>query len=135
MELKKCLLHLANTLQGKFVEYSTDKDIIVVPIEGCQCQTVISQIVEKNGAVIAEFSSKVGELSADRENHQVILKINQELFHSKVIIQDWQLKVSSEVLLQQCNEQLLKDVIMEVATVAFHLDHQEVKTTTEEVIY
>ena len=128
------MLQLANTINGRFVEYTDDKNIILVPIEGNYCQSVISQLLEKNGATMVEFYSKVGELSADRDTHQVILKINQELLHSRVVIQDWQLKIFAEVLQQGCTEQLLYEVIFEVATVAYHLDHQEVSMLQEEEV-
>jgi hypothetical protein len=125
------MLQFANTINGRFVEYTGDKHIILVPIERNRCQAVVSQMVEKNGAMLVEFYSKVGELTANRDSHQVILKINQELLHSRVVIQDWQLKIFAEVLHQGCTEQFLQEVIFEVATVAYHLDHQEVSLPQE----
>ncbi|MES2730360.1 MAG: hypothetical protein V4714_01385 [Bacteroidota bacterium] len=131
MNLKASMCQLAERIDGRFVEYSNDTNIILIPIDRSHCQAVISQLVHKNGEIVVEFSSKAGELNAGKENHQVILKINQELFYSKVVIQEWQLNVSAEVLLSNCTDQLIKDVILEVATLAHHLDHQEVTSTIE----
>jgi|GEM_PF-3065293 len=134
MDTKRWILQLSNTLNGRFVEYTNDKGIILIPTEGNNFQIVISQLIEKNGAMLLELFSKVGELSADRDNHQVILTINQDLFHSRIMIKEYQLIVTAEVLLQNCTEELLREVILEVSTIAYHLDHQEVSLPHEEAL-
>jgi hypothetical protein len=128
------MLQLSNTINGRFVEYTNDKSIILVPTEGNNFQVVVSQLIEKNGATLIELFSKVGELSADRDNHQVILTINQELLHSRIVIKDCQLIVTAEILLQNCTEQLLREVILEVSAIAYHLDHREVSLPQEEAL-
>ena len=128
MDLTKGMLQLAVAIDGRFVEYSNDTTILLVPVEEDGCQAVVSQVVNKNGQHLYEFSSKAGELTPGKESHQVILKLNQELFYSKVIIQDWHLKVAAETLASSCTEQLIRDVVIEVATVAYHLEHDEIAT-------
>lgn len=134
MNTKRWMLQLSDTISGRFVEYTDDQSIILVPIERNRFQVVVSQLIEKNGAALIELFSKVGELSADRDNHQVILTLNQELLHSRIVIKECQLIVTAEILLQNCTEPLLHEVILEVSTIAYHLDHREVSFPQEEVV-
>ena len=128
------MLQFSNTVNGRFVEYTNDQSILLVPIEGNNFQVVVSRLIEKNGATLIELFSKVGELSANRDNHQVILTINQDLFHSRIVIKECQLIVTAEILLQNCTDHLLREVILEVSTIAYHLDHQEVSLPQEEAL-
>jgi hypothetical protein len=61
--------------------------------------------------------SKVCELH-DGINHRAMLELNQELFYSKVIIHEGYLKVAAAALFEHCTEDLIKDMILEVAKVA-----------------
>lgn len=126
------MLQLASALDGRLVEYTSEINVILVPVTSHHCQAVIGQRVEKNGRAIIEFSSKVCELCANRENHQIILRLNQELFYSKVIIHEDQLRVTAECLADQFTEPLMASIIAEVATVAYNLDHREINAETPE---
>jgi hypothetical protein len=128
MDLTGCMLRLAGEMDGRFIEYTSAISIITVPVEGCSCQNVIGQLINKNGEQVLVLTSKVCELCAEEENHKVILRLNQELFYCKIIIQDWQLQVTAETLFINCTEQLLKEMILEVAQVAFFLDHKIIST-------
>jgi hypothetical protein len=53
-----------------------------------------------------------------------MLELNQELFYSKVIIHEGYLKVAAAALYDHCTEELIRDMILEVAKVADDLEHQ-----------
>ena len=132
MNLTTSMQQLASALNARLVEYTSEINLILVPVTSHRYQAVVGQLVEKNRRAIIEFSSKVCELCANRENHQIILRLNQELFYSKVIIHEDQLRVTAECLADQFTDQLMSDMITEVATVAYGLDHQEISAETSQ---
>jgi hypothetical protein len=66
--------------------------------------------------------SRVCELHDDID-HKAMLELNQELFYSKVVIHEGYLKVAAAALLDHCTEDLIKDMVLEVARVADDLEH------------
>jgi hypothetical protein len=123
MDLSVTMQKLADEVDGRFLEYSPENTIITVPVSRYRFQNVTGYLLNRNGLKVVEFMSKVCELH-DGINHRAMLELNQELFYSKVIIHEGYLKVAAAALFEHCTEDLIKDMILEVAKVADELEHQ-----------
>jgi hypothetical protein len=122
MNLSVTMEKLADEIDGKFLEYSTENTIITVPVSRHRYQNVTGYLLNRNHTKVVEFMSRVCELNDDID-HKAMLELNQELFYSKVVIHEGYLKVAAAALLDHCTEDLIKDMVLEVARVADDLEH------------
>lgn len=122
MNLSATMEKLADEIDGKFLEYSIENTIITVPVSRHRYQNVTGYLLNRNNTKVVEFMSRVCELH-DEIDHKAMLELNQELFYSKVVIHEGYLKVAAAALLDHCTEDLIKDMILEVARVADDLEH------------
>lgn len=122
MNLSATMDKLADEIDGKFLEYSTENTIITVPVSRHRYQNVTGYLLNRNNTKVVEFMSRVCELHDDID-HKAMLELNQELFYSKVVIHEGYLKVAAAALLDHCTEDLIKDMVLEVARVADDLEH------------
>ncbi|QHT67153.1 hypothetical protein GXP67_11100 [Rhodocytophaga rosea] len=122
MNLSVTMEKLADEIDGKFLEYSTENTIITVPVSRHRYQNVTGYLLNRNNTKVVEFMSRVCELNDDID-HKAMLELNQELFYSKVVIHEGYLKVAAAALLDHCTEDLIKDMVLEVARVADDLEH------------
>jgi hypothetical protein len=122
MNLSATMEKLADEIDGKFLEYSIENTIITVPVSRHRYQNVTGYLLNRNNTKVVEFMSRVCELN-DEIDHKAMLELNQELFYSKVVIHEGYLKVAAAALLDHCTEDLIKDMILEVARVADDLEH------------
>jgi hypothetical protein len=122
MNLSATMEKLADEIDGKFLEYSVENTIITVPVSRHRYQNVTGYLLNRNNTKVVEFMSRVCELN-DEIDHKAMLELNQELFYSKVVIHEGYLKVAAAALLDHCTEDLIKDMILEVARVADDLEH------------
>jgi len=122
MDLSATMEKLADEIDGKFLEYSTENTIITVPVSRHRYQNVTGYLLNRNNTRVVEFMSRVCELHDDID-HKAMLELNQELFYSKVVIHEGYLKVAAAALLDHCTEDLIKDMVLEVARVADDLEH------------
>ena len=122
MNLSTIMEKLAEEIDGKFLEYSAENTIITVPVSRLRYQNVTGYLIDRNRSKVVEFMSRVCELN-DAIDHKAMLELNQELFYSKVIIHEGYLKVAAAALFEHTTEELIKDMILEVARVADELEH------------
>lgn len=122
MNLSVTMEKLADEIDGKFLEYSTENTIITVPVSRHRYQNVTGYLLNRNNSKVLEFMSRVCELN-DGIDHKAMLELNQELFYSKVVIHEGYLKVAAAALLDHCTEDLVRDMVLEVARVADDLEH------------
>ena len=111
MNLSATMENLANEIDGKFLEYSTENTIITVPVSRHRYQNVTGYLLNRNNTRVVEFMSRVCELHDDID-HKAMLELNQELFYSKVVIHEGYLKVAAAALLDHCTEDLIKDMVL-----------------------
>ncbi len=123
MNLTVTMEKIADEIDGKFLEYSAENTIITVPVSRYRYQNVTGYLIKRNNVKVVEFMSRICELN-DEIDHKAMLELNQELFYSKVVIHEGYLKVAAAALLDHCTEDLIKDMILEVAKVADELEHE-----------
>ncbi len=121
MNLSTTMQRLALEIDGRFVEYSYENTIITIPISGDRYQSVTGYLIDRPQGTMLEFMSRVCPLHADID-HRSMLELNQELYYSKVVIHEGFLKIAAAALFDHCTEQLVRDMIMEVAFVADDLE-------------
>lgn len=122
MNLSQTMQKLAEEIDGRFLEYSQENTIITVPVSRCRYQNVTGYLFTRHGSKVVEFMSSICELN-ESIDHRAMLELNQELFYSKVIIHEGYLKVAAAALFDHCTEELIEDMILEVAKVADKLEH------------
>ncbi len=112
---------------GQFTDYDDSKAILVVPLSGGRFQTllVITRTSPSSGKELAIFSSKVCELDSSI-NLRELLEENLNFDYCKFIIEDNFVKVEASCVSTSANDDQIKEMIMEVATVA---DQMELKFT------
>lgn len=123
MNLSIVMQKLSDEIDGRFLEYSAENTIITVPVSRSRYQNVTGYLINRNGIKVVEFMSRVCELNEEID-HKAMLVLNQELFYSKVVIHEGYLKVAAAALFEHTTEDLIKDMVMEVAKVADDLEHQ-----------
>jgi len=117
----------ADEIGGQYSEYDKNKSVIIVPLEDGRFQTVlgIMKHSEKYGKTGVEFASKVCEFSGDI-NLIELLRENSNFCHAKFVIVDDYVKVEAATFLDNVTDELLKEMIVEVANLA---DEWEYKLT------
>ena len=131
MDLNSFMQKYAEEIDGNYSEYDTDKSIIIVPVTDGRIQTVLGHIkeserYEKN---LIEFSSRVAKFdqSVDLKN---LLQENTNFCHAKFSIVDDFIQVEASGFVDTASENLLKEIIQEVAILA---DDFEMKLTGKDV--
>jgi hypothetical protein len=112
---------------GQFTDYDHTKAVMVVPLPGGRFQTIlaISRTGSTSGKELAIFSSKVCELDSSI-NLRELLEENLNFDYCKFIIEDNFVKVEASCVSSSANVEQVKEMIMEVASVA---DQMELKFT------
>lgn len=121
MNLTDTMEKLALEIDGRFVEYSYENTIITIPLNKDRFQNVTGYLISRPQGLMLEFMSTVCTLRPEID-HRAMLELNQELYYGKVIIHEGFLKVAAAALYDHCTEDLVRDMIMEVAYVADDLE-------------
>jgi hypothetical protein len=123
MDLSTIMKKLADDIGGRFVEYSDENTIITIPLDRNRFQNVTGYLSERNGQQVVEFMSKVCDLS-DEIDYKKLLEINQDLFYGKIIIYEGMIRVASAALYAHVTEDIIRDMIIEVAKSADNLEFE-----------
>ena len=115
---------LADDIDGRFVDYSTENTIITVPVDRNRTQSVTGYLIDRNNLRVVEFMSKVCEVDSTQVDARAMLELNQELFYGKVVIHEGFLKIAATALFDHSTEDQIRDMILEVARVADELEHK-----------
>lgn len=132
MDFNSFMQKFADEIDGQYSEYDNNRSVIVVKLPDERFQAVVGKKYkhEKYEREVIEFTSKVCHVN-ENIDYASILRETQSLIHGKFIIgEDDYLKVESVTYLDNCTEELLKEVIIEVANVA---DEYEFKITGKDV--
>jgi hypothetical protein len=121
MDLSEIMQRLAIDIDGRFMEYSDENTIITVPVGKLRYQNVTGYLTIRNEKQVVEFMSKVCELRAGI-NFKALLELNQDLFYGKVIIFEGMLRVAAAALFEHSTEEIIRDMILEVAQAADDLE-------------
>lgn len=116
---------------GEFSQYDEYKSVIIVPVQESRYQTVISVLKkgEANSKNLIEFSSKVCPYHPQTAL-KVLLEENARFCHAKFVIADDIIKVEACTYEDSTSEDVLKEMIVEVAYLA---DEWEYRITGQDV--
>ncbi len=121
MNLNDTLESPALHIDGRFVEYSYESTVMTVRLSRNRYQNVTAQLADRPQGTMLEFSSTVCTLRPEID-HRAMLELNQELHYGKVVIHEGFLKVAAAAFYDYCTTEMVRDMILEVASVADDLE-------------
>jgi hypothetical protein len=121
----------ADEIGGQFNEYDTAKAVVVVPLTSSRFQTVlvVTRKSTTSGKEQLVFTSKVCEYDSSI-NPKELLEENFTFDYSKFILDDGYLKIEASCIPSSAQEEQLKEMIQEVASLA---DQFELKFTGQDI--
>jgi hypothetical protein len=121
----------SDEIGGQFNEYDPAKAVIVVPLTGSRFQTVlvVTRKSTTSGKEQPVFTSKVCEYDSSI-NPKELLEENFTFDYSKFILDDGYLKIEASCIPSSAQEEQLKEMIQEVASLA---DQFELKFTGQDI--
>ncbi|MEO9484998.1 MAG: hypothetical protein ABJG47_16175 [Ekhidna sp.] len=131
MDYRKFSQKYAEEIGGEFREYDETQSVIIVPLKNGRFQTVTGHIVTHSGyeRELVHLKSKVCELTYDVPFKEC-LEASKEYPYTKFIVEDDFLKVEAINFLVNLNENMVKEMIMEIA---HHADDWELKITGKDI--
>lgn len=119
MDLPRFMKNFAIRVGGQYDEYNENKSIIIIPLIDGRYQAVIGNILfhGKYQKTIIELSSKVADFHLGI-NLKGLLEENTKCCHAKFSIVDNIIKVEASAFLDNVTEELMEEMIMEVANTA-----------------
>jgi hypothetical protein len=131
MKFNEFMEKFAAEIGGQFQEYDTNKSVIIIPLDGGRFQAVLGHMKysERYRKTGIEFTSKVCEYGKG-VNTQELLEENSNFCHAKFVLVDGYVKVEASAFVDYMNEELLKEIITEVAHTA---DEWEYRLTGQDV--
>lgn len=130
MDIAKTLQKIAEELGGSFTEYSENNLIITLPTSEGRFQGITTYILEHDSKKVLEIASRVCDENQEGIDYKKLLKMNQDLTYSKIVIFDGYIQLAAEVLLEHVNEVILKDIVEEIGYTA---DKIELEVTGKDV--
>ncbi|MEP0274087.1 hypothetical protein [Ekhidna sp.] len=131
MNYRKFSENFAAEIGGEFREYDDTQSVIIVPLKSGRFQTVTGHIIEhpdyKREAV--HLKSKVCELTYDIPFNEC-LEASKDYPYTKFIVEDGFLKVEAINFLINLKDQMVKEMIFEIAR---HADDWELKITGKDI--
>lgn len=131
MDLNAFMENYAEEIGGTYSEYDIRTSIIIVPLPDERFQTVLGKLKhsQRYDRLGIEFMSKVCPFESDMDL-KVLLEENANLNHAKFAIVENFIHVEASSFVESATEELLKEIIQEVANVA---DEYELKMTGADV--
>ncbi len=131
MDLNSFMRTYAEEIGGTYSEYDGSTSIIIVPLSDERFQTVLGTVKlnKRYDRHLIEFSSKVCKFNSSIDLKELLME-NTNLNHAKFAIADDFIQVEDSCFVETATEQLIKEIIQEVANVA---DEYENKLTGVDV--
>ncbi len=131
MDLAKFMRNYARETGGQFSAYDDQKSIIVVPLDQGRFQTIIAYIkpTSNPNKELIEISSKICQYRNSLDL-LALMRENGNLNYACFSVVDEYLKIEASLSTQNASEEVLKDIIIEVAEAA---DHWEQRLTGADV--
>ena len=119
MNFRKFSEKYAKEIGGEFREYDDTRSVIIFPLDGDRFQTITGHIVlhPEYDREVVQIKTKVCGLD-ENIPFENILAVSSNLPYSKFITEDGFLKVEASTFLVNLNEEMVKEMITEVAKVA-----------------
>ena len=126
IDLNNFMQRFADEIGGQYSEYNKLKSVIIVPLVHNRFQAVLGAMrKDEEDREGLEFTSKVCEYN-EKIDLKELLKKNHAFTYAKFVIVEDIIKVEASTLSENTNENLLKEMIYEVANAA---DEWEYKLT------
>ncbi len=131
MDFKKFSEQFAKDINGSYTEYDERKSVFVIPLPDGRNQTVIASIeyFEEYDREVVRVDSKICPLFSPIK-YSEILAASTRFIHARFIAEDEFLKAESSFFLDHLDEDVIKEMILEVAKVA---DDWELAITGKDV--
>jgi hypothetical protein len=123
MALNEFMEKLADEIDGQYSEYDINKSVVIVPLKHGRLQAVLGSERNENGSKIIQFTSKICVYTPEIDLKE-LLKNNINYFYSKFYIDDDFIRMVATVSMKDVNEEILKEMIMEVASAADEWEHK-----------
>ena len=121
----------AKKIGGEYDEYNENYSIFIIPLKDKRFQTVMARIIhhEKYNKDVVQITSKVCP-TTEKINYPEVLEASKDFLYTNFIVEDGFLKVDTSLLLDQSSEDLIEEIIKEVAYTA---DEWEFKITGKDI--
>ena len=131
IDFKSFLSNYAADIKGQYEEYDDQRAVIIVPLKEGRFQSVVGKVTEigENKRMGVAFTSKVCEYRHDLD-FRAILKGNAAFTHGRLALVNDFIQMDAAAFLDNVSEELLKEIITEVANCA---DEWEFKLTGEDI--
>lgn len=131
MDFKDFSKRFADKIGGEYQEYDDNHSIFVIPLKDDRFQTVIARLVdhEKYNRKTVQVTSKVCGVDHPID-YPAVLEASKDFVHTNFIVEDGFLKVDTSIFLDHTDENLIEEMITEVAYTA---DEWEFKITGQDV--
>jgi len=132
MDYRKFSQKFADEIGGEYREYDQSQSVIIVPLKSGRFQTVTGHIVAHPGynRDVVHLRSKVCELDAYTIPYVELLTASRDYPYTKFIVEDGFLKVEAINFLVNLTEEMVKEMILEIA---HHADDWELKITGKDI--
>ena len=131
MDFRKFSQKYAQEVGGQFREYDDARSVIIIPIGEGRFQTVIGHVThnEDYQRDVIQIKSKVCELKEDIP-YEDLLEASMDFPYTKFIVEDEFLKVEATTFLVNLTEDMIKEMILEVANIS---DDWEFRITGKDI--
>lgn len=131
MDFKAFSKRFANKIGGEMNEYDPNHSIFIIPLKDGRFQTVVAQIVhhEKYKRDTVQVTSKVCPIT-EKIDYPAVLEASKDFVYTNFIVDDGFLKVDTSIFLDTSSEELIEEMITEVA---FTADEWEFKITGKDI--
>jgi len=132
MNYRKFSQNYAKEIGGEFREYDENQSVIIVPLKSGRFQTVTGHVTEhpEYKREVVHLRSKVCELDSYNIPFDDLLSASKDYPYTKFITEDGFLKVEAINFLVNLKDQMVKEMIQEIAQ---HADDWELKITGKDI--
>jgi len=132
MNYRKFSQNYAKEIGGEFREYDDTQSVIIVPLKNGRFQTVTGHIMEHPDykREVVHLRSKVCKMNGYDIPYNDLLAASKDYPYTKFIVEDGFLKVEAINFLVNLKDQMVKEMIMEIAQ---HADDWELKITGKDI--
>lgn len=125
MNFNEFMESYANEVGGQFQEYDTNKSVVIYPLGGNRYQAVLGTLKKSDitNKPSIEFTSKVCEFNGTI-NLENLIRANATFCSARFVLVEDFIRVEAAILEESATENVLKDIIEEVATVADAWEHK-----------
>jgi hypothetical protein len=123
MALNEFMEKFATEIDGQYSEYDVNKSVVIVPLKQNRFQAVMGSEKHENGNMLYQFTSKIC-LYSQKIDLKELLKNNLKYYYSRFYVDDDFIRMAATISMKKMNEEVLKEIILEVANAADEWEHK-----------